>query len=139
MFDKLKKLLKKEALSVNLINYGDILNIPDRNYYKKDQEVLDLIDSYKSRYFNILSNKKTVLSKELELDGLQTDILMNIDIVLRTINEENIFSLAKEELMISVIKLNLYMQEIQGMELETTIRLIALKELVSNRRNKSFK
>ena len=57
--DRIRKWLFKEE-NVGIINIGDLIAIPGRDYYKSDIEKLNKIDSYKEEYLRVLSSKKRV-------------------------------------------------------------------------------
>lgn len=139
--NKLKSLFFNET-QVGIINLGDIIQIPGRDYYKDDIEKINSIDSYKEQYLQLLSQKRTITTRELKFDNLQEDMIMNVDLLLHSIiTDEHFLNLASEELMIQMAKLKMYLLEINKMEVETITRLIALKELEKGkgvpRRNKN--
>ncbi len=132
--NKLKSLFFNEV-EVGIINLGDIIQIPGRDYYKDDIEKINLIDSYKEQYLQLLSQKRTITTRELKFDNLQEDMIMNVDLLLHSIiTDEHFLNLASEELMIQMTKLKIYLLEINKMEVETITRLIALKELEKGKR-----
>lgn len=132
--NKLKSLFFNEV-EVGIINLGDIIQIPGRDYYKDDIEKINLIDSYKEQYLQLLSQKRTITTRELKFDNLQEDMIMNVDLLLHSIiTDEHFLNLASEELMIQMAKLKIYLLEINKMEVETITRLIALKELEKGKR-----
>ena len=60
IIDRLKKWFFNEE-KVGIINIGDIIQIPGRDYYKDDLAKLNQIDIYKEEYLNILSKRKCLL------------------------------------------------------------------------------
>jgi len=134
---KLKSFFFNEQ-EVGIINIGDLMQIPGREYFKDNEEALNLIDKYKEEYLNILQSKKTIYSRDLSFDDLQSEILMNVDLVLEIVGHNrdlyDEIKKPKSKNIIDMIKLKLYLNRIEEMETETIIRLIALKELEKGRR-----
>ena len=96
----IKNLFLKDK-KVNIIDINDILQIPDRTYYKDDLDKIKLIDLYKEQYNEILSKRKIKTSKELKLDNLQNKMIMYTDLLFHDILMlEDYHKLANEELMI---------------------------------------
>ena len=125
----IKNLFLKDK-KLNLIDINDILQIPDRAYYKDDLDKIKLIDLYKEQYNEILSKRKIKTSKELKLDNLQDKMIMYTDLLFHDILIlEDYRKLANEELMIQMLKLKLFFSEILTIENEAITRLIALKEI----------
>ncbi len=157
MFDLFKKLFFKEQ-QVNIINIGDLISIPGRAYFKGDNDKLKQIDIYKEIYFNLLTGKNLLSSKELSFDNLEKEMLMNVDLVLNlimNIDDNQSFdeqiseeSLLEEDTMtyisnieltkykIYIKKLMLYLEDMLNIEIKSIEMLIALKELQNNRKIK---
>ena len=135
--NKIKSFFFNEQ-EIGIINIGDLMQIPGRDYFKDNNCALALIDKYKEEYYNILKVKRTIYSKDLSLDDLQSEMLMNIDLVLSIVGKHGSLydEIKKTKLknMIDMIKLRLYLNTIEEMETETIIRLIALKELEKGRK-----
>ena len=51
--NKLKAFFLNEK-NVGIINIGDLLQIPGRDYFKDNQAAIDTIDKYKEIYINFL-------------------------------------------------------------------------------------
>ena len=69
--------------------------------------------------------------KDLTIQELQNKMNMSLDLLLYNIADyDNLRSYASEELMILITKLRLYLNDINLIENETTLRLIALKEII---------
>ena len=132
-FEFIKKLIYKEKETA-MVNPGDIVSIPDRNSYKDNIEMINLIDSCKDKYLELLSQKRTLTTIDLKFDDLQENMIMNVDLLLDSIAIDDFFILAPEELTIQAEKLKLYFSSINEMENETIARIIALKELRENKR-----
>lgn len=139
----IKKWLFKEE-KIGIINIGDIIQIPGREYFKEEPGKTTQIDIYKEEYLKILSRRKLITSKQLSFDNLDELMLMNIDLVLRLfLDEEELqhkivdvrtkvnMYIDKE---IKIKKLKLYLNDINNMETETIQKLIALKELAKGKR-----
>ena len=56
IIDRFKKWFFQEE-KIGLINIGDIIQIPGREYFKDDLAKLTQIDLYKEQYLNKLSKK----------------------------------------------------------------------------------
>ena len=131
----LKKIFFKEE-KIGIINIGDLIQIPGRSYFKDNPEYLKKIDIYKEEYLKILSKRKLITSKELSFDNLDTQMLMNIDLILRIFLEEDI-SPSEEVIEINryvdrevkIQKIKLYLEDIKNLEIDSIQKLIALKEL----------
>lgn len=135
---KLKALFFNEK-NVGIINIGDLLQIPGRDYFKGNQIAIDMIDKYKNIYLSILEDKKVITTKQLVIDNMHDDMNMNIELLLNSVCHDNDnFGIVKEkdkyDNIIESIKLRLYLNEINRMELVTIAKIIALKELEKGRR-----
>lgn len=138
IIDRFKKWFFQEE-NIGLINIGDIIQIPGREYYKDDFAKLNQIDIYKEDYLKILSKKKLISSKEISFDNLEKEFLMHIELILNLyLNKEEISIITTEEAYlkekINLMKLQLYFNEINNMENETIEKLIALEELSKGKR-----
>ena len=134
LIKSIKSIFIKEQ-NFSLISINDIIYIPDRSFYKDDIDTIKLIDNYKDKYLKLLSQKKTLTTKELKFNDLEKDLIMNIDLLLHNlITEDNYTLLAAEEIMIQMTKFKLYLSKINEMEKETITRLIALKELQTSKK-----
>lgn len=137
IIDRLKKWFFNEE-KVGIINIGDIIQIPGRDYYKDDLAKLNQIDIYKEEYLNILSKRKLISSKEISFDNLEKEFLMHIELILNLyLNKEQDLNMTPETYInekINMLKLQLYLNEINNMETETIEKLIALEELQKGKR-----
>ena len=138
IIDQFKKWFFKEE-NVGIINIGDILKIPGREYYQNDLSKLNQIDIYKEEYLNILSKRKLISTNQISFDNLEKEFLMHIDLILNLYlnNEEEIIEINPRNLFkkrINTLKLQLYLNEINNMENETIEKLIALEELQKGKR-----
>ena len=136
--DRFRKWFFQEE-NVGIINIGDIIQIPGRDYYKDDPNKLAQIDAYKEEYYKILSQKKLISSKQISFDNLEKEFLMHVELVLNLyLNREQVITPStKEDYIkekINMIKLQLYFNEIYNMENETIEKLIALEELLKGKR-----
>lgn len=119
--------------STGIINYYDIFTIPNRSIL--DSNKINKLEEYKNKYSSILSSKKYLISKNIELDNIFDLINMYTELLLNNISieEENI---EKSK----IYKLKYYVIEIERLREELLIRLIALNELkhkviLPNKRN----
>ena len=60
--------------SGTLVKYT--IPIPTREIYKDNQDKLNNVEEYKNKYLQILTTKKLISFKELELDNLQSNLDM---------------------------------------------------------------
>ena len=133
MFEWLKKVIRKQS-SNDIVSLNNLIQVPDRSYYINDNYKISLINEYKENYFNLLSNK-TILFKNLEVKKLQSDMNRSIDLLLYNfISNDELTKYSQEELLILTTKLKIYLSDINSIETETILRLIALKELLENKK-----
>jgi len=132
IIDKLKRFFKPELhLSQNIANVSGLIAIPNREQYKDNQKVLSLIDKYKEEYIIILRAKNTLLSNALTPQNLHDNMLMYIDLLLN-INLDDKHSLTgnrEVDILIKSCKLEMYLENIHDLSIESITRLIALKEI----------
>lgn len=139
ILNKLKKIFNKEIISVSgIIPINQIISIPTRDSFSQNKRMIDLIDTYKNEYKNILSQLKILTSLDINSKDLSQNMQTNIDLLL------NIFMTSDElkqttlkdkiDYLISIRKLNLYSIAIAELEREVTARLIALNEIYNERK-----
>lgn len=137
ILSRLKKLLFKEE-NVGIINIGDLISIPGRDYFTGRKDILKQIDDYKDNYLKILSQKRKVNIKELESISLSKKRDMYLKLILNNIMDDEYMDNSNSETLleykIKTTKLKLYQEEIEKISNETIVRLIALKELEKGRR-----
>lgn len=134
--DKLKAFFFNEQ-QVGIINIGDLIQIPGREYYKDNKEALDLIEKYKKECLEILSQKKTIVTKDISSKELISKKDMYINLLLNIVMKEDYYTYENQELLdnkIILLKLKLYLEAIIKIENETIARLIALLELEKSRK-----
>ncbi len=133
---------------MNILNYlkSKIINpsgtlvkytipIPTKEIYKDNQDKLNNIEEYKNKYLKILTTKKLISSKELELDNLQSNLEMIINLLIHNLSDnDNFLYFTKSELMVKSAKLEMYLWELSKYETETILRIIALNELKENKK-----
>ncbi len=88
--NSIKKLFFKEK-EVGIINIGDTIQIPDRSFYKDDIETINLMNKYKEKYLQLLSQKRTITTKEIKFDSLQEDMIMNVDLLFHNLITDDYF------------------------------------------------
>ena len=123
---------KKEQLETGVVRVSDAIKTPGREYFKDDNEALIEIDNFKKEYLRLLSNRKTMVSSEIEIENIQYNMKMNLDLILRVIFDDRMdkkYPFSKHNMMIKFAKISLYKQEIVRLRKENLERLIALKEL----------
>ena len=139
LLDKIKKWLFKEE-KIELINISDLIQIPGRSYFNSNKNMLNLIDELKYKYYDVLSQRKRITTNDISFDNIKDKLKMYIDLMLNIIIEDNNISLyytktkSKLDNTIDMIKLKLYLKELENMENVTIAKLIALKELEKGRR-----
>ena len=138
IIDRFKKWFFQEE-KVGLISIGDIIQIPGREYYKDDIAKLRQIDIYKEEYLKILSKRKLISSNQISFDNLEKEFLMHIELILNlslNIEQEAVLEDYEKHFKerINMLKLQLYLNEINNMESETIEKLIALEELQKGKR-----
>jgi len=133
---KLKAFFFNEQ-QVGIINIGDLIQIPGREYFKDNKEALDLIEEYKKECLEILSQKKTIVTKDISSNELINKKDMYINLLLNMVMKEDQYTYENQKLLdnkIILLKFKLYLEEIIKIENETIARLIALLELEKSRR-----
>jgi len=128
----LKKTLKNYQEQSELVSILDTSYLPTRELFKENFKILKLINLYKNLYKEKLKSK-IFTSHDLKIDEIVEDMNMNIDLVLKhCLYEDN-----KNEIdyQVDYAKLNLYLQEIENLEIRNTAKFIALNELSKNIKN----
>ena len=127
-------------------DYLGMSGIQDLNRDKKMifnvllKNMLNLIDELKDKYYDVLSQRKRITTNDISFDNIKYELKMYIDLMLNIIIEDNNISLyytktkSKLDNTIDMIKLKLYLKELENMENVTIAKLIALKELEKGRR-----
>ena len=58
----INKLFKTtDELHTNIINLNDVIQIPDRDTYQDNLDIISLIDKYKEEYLSTLSAKRYLM------------------------------------------------------------------------------
>ena len=132
---KIKKLLFKEQ-NVSIINIGNLISIPGRDYFanrEDKKDILKQINDYKDSYLKILSKKRKVFINELDNKSLNAKKDMYIKLILNIVMNDEYKDYSNSEVIleykINSLKLKLYLEEIKKIEDETITRLIALDEI----------
>lgn len=129
----LKRLFKKNY-NIGIIRFGDNIVIPGRDYFKNEKDI-ELLEEYKKHYIEELCKRKAVTTLNFNSNKLKQDMKMNIDLILKVLlDNEDFYLLAPEELIIQSLKLKMYYEEINALEEETILRLIALKEIEKSKK-----
>ena len=132
----------KEHKATYITKYKCFIKIPKRRDFKNNKEVISRINDYKNKYKQILSTNKTIVSKHLNFGDLYEELRMNTTLLLNLIinhdetNQSDISLQPKYNQLqrkVNSLKLSLYEQRINEMELEIKIRSIALKEVYYER------
>ena len=77
IFAKFKRIFIQKNNTKSIININDILPLPSRDMFKDNPKIISLIDYYQNHFFDILSTKKTLVSKNLNIDDLYDALLVN--------------------------------------------------------------
>lgn len=138
----LKKLFsKKTPYTTAISNFSDLITLPNREELKSSKEKIALLDELKAAYQEKISVKKTIVSSQLEMNTLREkmDMYINLMFSLLEVDEPNLLSLTATSIdqdsiknftyLLKMAKLKLYFYNILNLETETTLRLVALKEL----------
>lgn len=130
----IKRLFKKKNYNIGIIRFGDNIVIPGRDYFE-DENKIELLEVYKKHYIEELCKRKAVTTLNFNSNTLKQDMKMNVDLILKLLlDNEDFYLLAKEELIIQSLKLRMYYEEINALEEETILRLIALKEIEKSKK-----
>lgn len=132
MLEWLKRIINIQS-SNDIICLNNLIQVPDGSYYANDKDKISLINEYKADYIQLFNNK-TALSQDLNIKRLQNDMNMSVDLLLYNfITNDELTRYSQEELLILTTKFKLYLKDINSIETETALRIIALKELLSSR------
>lgn len=139
--DFINKLFYKKNNNTEYISVKQTkIKLPTRNDYLNNVKVLEIIDEYKNIYCNILSNKKTLVSKNLNFNDILPELELNAKLLYQACleNEDNnkffnIFNDNNEidfiNTEIKIVKLELYRTKINSLYEKTKLKLIALLEV----------
>ena len=133
IIDRLKKWFFNEE-KVGIINIGDIIQIPGREYFKEDEDKLYLIDNYKKTYYKLIKNK-IISSKELSFDNVDSSFKMYTELVLSLLLDnkfeyKEIMNISDyQERKVNLYKINLYLEKIKEIKEDYFCKLIALEEI----------
>ena len=130
--DKLRKIFFNEE-NIGIINIGDLLQIPGREYFNNRKDIIKLIDEYKNDYLKILSQRKKVFTRDISIDNINNKKDMYLKLVLNILMDDFI-NIRLLDSKVILFKLKLYFEKILNVENETISRLIALKELEKGKR-----
>ena len=120
----------------NIILASNIIKIPNRNDYKDNKIMLDLINQYKEEYKQIINSNKFFGSVNFNNDNLFDNMKMYIELCLNTFNIDYLKDMTLEEkydYLLKIYKSKIYFYNIIDLEKETKGKLIALKELSNNK------
>lgn len=132
IIDIIKNLLKSNN-SLDIININNAINIPTREIFKNNNNILNNINKYKNEYINTLHKFKSIkYSKENEF---QNNFSMYLELIFNIIYKTD-SDTQNYKYKSNVIKLYLYLDELNKLELENTEKLIALNELRNEKRLK---
>lgn len=146
---KIKVMLKKFFYSkkvneTKIANLNDFIYIPTRQVLKDKPSDLILLDSYKKEYNQILSSKRIIVSRELELEELRNNSEMYTELLLNLINAEDLTTsfdnvsyynagTKRIDYISKMLKLKSYLYELEQLYLKTQLRIIALQEILNEK------
>lgn len=138
-----KRFHKNKVTTTSISSISDLITLPTRNQLSDHPEYVQDIDNFKRMYLNILSAKRTIVSSELTPTNLRNKMNMYVELILNLIeSDEQAISFApnnkeagyeKLEITCKMAKLKTYFYQIMRLEIETTLRLVALTELLSEK------
>lgn len=142
-----ERLFYKKNLSTTtaIANLLDCITLPTRSELENNPEKLIQLEEYKTNYSQILSSKRIILSTNLETVDYRDKVNMYIELLLNLLDENEDISLSFENasyyndgtkklsFMTKMFKLKAYYYNIEKLELETTLRLVALKEILHDK------
>ena len=134
--DYFKKFFEKNKKDNSaLARFSDIVPMPKRDDFLNQKTMLDLIDKYKANYEEVLLIPKYYIGESLYANNLYEEMKMNLDLVVFNffIDEENV---AKSQISTLILreKLKLYYDAILTMKYETDARIIALNEILKEKK-----
>lgn len=121
-----KNLFKKEKPS-QIVNYDAFITNISRDMLENDPQKLRQLEEYKKYCLQKLNDKKHLWNQDFDNDSLLEDIKMNSDLILYLLFKETPDN--KLENIIKIIKLQLYLNHLNELESDLTIKLIAIKEI----------
>lgn len=122
-------IFKKKFQTKEIIRFGDNIVIPGRDYFDNEKDII-LLEEYQKHYLKEMFKRRVITTKEFNSDNLKQKIKMNVDLILKLFMEnDDFYYYAPEELLIQSLKLEMYYEEINALEKEITLRLIALLEI----------
>lgn len=141
LITRIKNIFKKNRVtSTSLSSISDLISLPTRVQLSDHPEYLTSIENYKKEYSRILASKRSIVSSELTPDNLRNDMNMYIELILNLIESKaNPISFEpteekegqeKLDLTCKMTKLKAYFYNIKSLEIETTLRLVALTEIL---------
>ena len=122
--------INSNITSTEFTKYSALIEIPKKKVFKHNKDIIKRINEYKQKYWEILSTESTIISKNLCFSNFYDELRMNMDLLINIVFKHTDFNndnYLKKEL--NNLKLNLYEQRINEMELETIIKGIALREV----------
>ncbi len=135
LFNLFKK-QKKEALTKELISLSSLANVVNIDYFKDNNEVLELINLRKKEYLETLIKEKVLTSKDLKENELHNKLNMIHTLIEQNTLDDELFEkviFVEEDKVKALIKLRkfaIYNEQIKDLEEEVISRIIALKEIL---------
>ena len=136
---KLFNIFKKQetkSITKELISLNSLANVPTKDYFKDNNQVLMLINLYKKEYLEILIKEKVLTSKELKSNKLQNELKMIHNLIEQNTLADELFEKVffneedKVKALIKLRKFAIYNEKIITLEEEIVSRIIALKEIL---------
>lgn len=142
LFKRARKQKAEEFINNTLTSDCSLISMPKREKIETDNQAVEEVLKYKQEYLSNLASNSIVLSCNLmsvELQNLKNaynDLLANLNVLDNTgVSFEAMngnFSNRCLDIMITRVKLDLYLSGVEDLEREVKLRLIALVEILDS-------
>ena len=135
LFDLFKK-QKTRFITKELISLSSLANVPTIDYFKDNNQVLELINLRKKEYLEILIKEKVLTSKDLKANELHNKLNRIHNLIEQNTLGDELFEKVifneedKVKALVKLRKFALYKEQIIELEEEIISRVIALKEIL---------
>ncbi len=135
LFDMLKK-QKTRFITKELISLSSLAQVPTKDYFKDNNQILLLINLYKKEYLEILIKEKVLTSNELKSAELHNKLNMIHTLIEQNTLDDELFEKVifdeedKVKALVKIRKFAIYNERIKELEEEVIWRIIALKEIL---------
>ncbi len=135
LFDLFKR-QKTRFITKELISLSSLANVPTIDYFKDNNQVLELINLRKKEYLEILIKEKVLTSKDLKANELHNKLNRIHNLIEQNTLGDELFEKVifneedKVKALVKLRKFALYKEQIIELEEEIISRVIALKEIL---------